>query len=317
MDRTSRILLRKIIIDIVCLCLVGFSVLGFYLFGKPYSRGFFCDDDSINHPFKPSTVTSPMLYAVGIFLPVCAMLAGEYIYARNGGGPSPVMLFGKVIPPWVSLAYNKIGLFGFGGVASQLTTDIAKYTIGRLRPHFMDVCRPNINCSLPQYHNVYITDFTCTSTTSTARMLKESRLSFPSGHSSFSAYAMVYLALYLQLRITWKGSKLVKNVLQLICLWLAWFTAMSRVSDYKHHWSDVLVGQLLGVMAAFIMVFAVADFFGERRSTSSSIVPTTHPEKMTALDYDVEPGMQDERSPLKRGEPLYGGITMTETDRNK
>ncbi|XP_011314470.1 putative phosphatidate phosphatase [Fopius arisanus] len=311
MDRTSRILLRKIIIDLVCLCLVGFSVLAFYLFGKPYHRGFFCDDDSINHPFKPSTVTSPMLYAVGILFPICAMLVGEYFYARNSNGQSSVVLFGKVIPPWVSLAYNKIGLFGFGSMASQVMTDIAKYTIGRLRPHFMDVCKPNIDCTLPQYQHMYITDFTCTASNSTARMLKESRLSFPSGHSSFSAYAMVYLALYLQLRVTWKGSKLLKNVLQLICLMVAWFTAMSRVSDYKHHWSDVLAGLLLGIIAALIMVFAVADLFKERRVPSSSI-GTAHSEKLTTLDYDVEPGMQT-LFPLTS--PISGTTTPSPTNK--
>lgn len=49
---------------------VGFSVLGFYVFGVPYKRGFFCDDESIRLPFKDSTVTSAMLYFVGLFLPI-------------------------------------------------------------------------------------------------------------------------------------------------------------------------------------------------------------------------------------------------------
>lgn len=36
-------------------------------------------------------------------------------------------------------AYRQIGIFAFGAAAQQLTTDIAKYTIGRLRPHFFSV----------------------------------------------------------------------------------------------------------------------------------------------------------------------------------
>lgn len=37
-------------------------------------------------------------------------------------------------------------------------------------------------------------------------------------------------------------------------------------------------------------MFGVADFFKERRVTSTST--TTHPEKLASVDYDVEPGMQ-------------------------
>jgi len=40
----------------------------------------------------------------------------------------------------------------------------------------------------------YIQEFTCKGVGSSARMLKEMRLSFPSGHSSFTFFAMVYLA---------------------------------------------------------------------------------------------------------------------------
>lgn len=40
----------------------------------------------------------------------------------------------------------------------------------------------------------YIENFQCRGVGSTARMLKEVRLSFPSGHSSFTFYTMVYVA---------------------------------------------------------------------------------------------------------------------------
>ena len=98
----------------------------------------------------------------------------------------------KKIPNWIWECYRHIGIFGFGAGCSQLTTDIAKYTIGRLRPHFFDVCRPDINCTDPKYKNIYIENFNCQQ--KNQKLLKDMRLSFPSGHSSFSAYCMIFLA---------------------------------------------------------------------------------------------------------------------------
>jgi len=43
------------------------------------------------------------------------------------------------LPDWLIECYKKVGIYAFGAVVSQLTTDIAKYSIGRLRPHFMAV----------------------------------------------------------------------------------------------------------------------------------------------------------------------------------
>nr|CAD7443262.1 unnamed protein product [Timema bartmani] len=47
---------------------------------------------------------------------------------------------------------------------------------------------------------------------------------------------------YLQLNMTWGGSKLLKHTLQFGLILLAWWTALTRVTDYMHHWSDVLAG---------------------------------------------------------------------------
>lgn len=84
---------------------------------------------------------------------------------------------GHSIPSWLLNSYKVIGVFGFGAASSQLTTDIAKYTIGRLRPHFISVCVPNINCSLPENQHKYWEDFECTSNLGT-RKLKEARYNF-------------------------------------------------------------------------------------------------------------------------------------------
>lgn len=54
--------------------------------------------------------------------------------------------------------------------------------------------------------------------------------------------------------MTWDGSKLLKHTLQLIAILAALFTAMSRVSDYKHHWSDVLAGLFVGSVYACVVV---------------------------------------------------------------
>lgn len=50
-------------------------------------------------------------------------------------------IFGYIIPVYMQNIYKYVGLLVFGAACSQLTTDIAKYTIGRLRPHFISVCK--------------------------------------------------------------------------------------------------------------------------------------------------------------------------------
>lgn len=54
--------------------------------------------------------------------------------------------------------------------------------------------------------------------------------------------------------MTCKTNTLLKPFLQFILLMMTWYTALSRISDYKHHWSDVLFGFLQGTLVAVIVV---------------------------------------------------------------
>lgn len=267
-DRDSKMILRKIILDFLILFCVGFLILVFFLWGKPYERGFFCDDESLKHPYKDSTVTNLMLYIIGLGLPVLTMCLTEWIRLRDDKARRPRALFGRELPAWLWESYQVVGVFLFGCACQQLTTDVAKYSIGRLRPHFFDVCQPDINCSLPEYRWKYIEVFECLG--ENKKLLKEMRLSFPSGHSSFATFTMLYFCIYLQKRFTWRGSKLLRHGIQFILLTFTWYTLMTRVSDYKHHWSDVLAGFSIGIIYAFVIYACVSNLRKTRSCRSHS-----------------------------------------------
>ena len=62
--------------------------------------------------------------------------------------------------------YFYLKVFLFGSTVTGLLTSVGKLTIGRLRPHFLSVCGPDMEfteaeCGSPESPR-YITHFTCT-----------------------------------------------------------------------------------------------------------------------------------------------------------
>lgn len=125
---------------------------------------------------------------------------------------------------------------------------------------YFQVCQPimsdGTDCNNVINLHRYVENFTCSNPAVTEKMLKDMRMSFPSANSSFSFYTMLFCAvscgsnvftkellnlfynlyqLYLDSRISWRKSKLLSYFLQLILITAAMFTALSRISDYKHH----------------------------------------------------------------------------------
>ncbi|XP_055968846.1 phospholipid phosphatase 2 isoform X2 [Sorex fumeus] len=160
---------------------------------------------------------------------------------------------------YLAAVYKVLGTFLFGAAVSQSLTDLAKYMIGRLRPSFLAVCDPDwsrINCSA--YVQV---ETVCRGSPAN---VTEARLSFYSGHSSFGMYCMMFLALYVQARLCWKWARLLRPTVQFFLVAFALYVGYTRVSDHKHHWSDVLVGLLQGALVACLTVRYVSDFFKPR-----------------------------------------------------
>uniref|UniRef100_A0AAV2JXJ5 Phospholipid phosphatase 3 n=1 Tax=Knipowitschia caucasica TaxID=637954 RepID=A0AAV2JXJ5_KNICA len=232
---------------------------------QPYRRGFYCNDESIKYPAKKGdTISDGVLSAAGILITIMSIVIGESyrIYFLHEGSKS------FVSNPYISALYKQVGVFIFGCAISQSFTDIAKVSVGRMRPHFLDVCKPDfstINCSLG-----YITDYQCQGPES---KVQEARKSFFSGHASFSMFTMLYLVFYLQSRFTWHGARLLRPLTQFTLIMMSFYTGMSRVSDHKHHPTDVLAGFIQGALVAYCVVFYVSDLFKPkgRRSTVSPL----------------------------------------------
>lgn len=142
----------RIAIDLAAI----FFQLAWFLFLKygitPFYSGFYCDDYSVNMPYKPSTVNNKLLIVLSTCLPLVVIVGTEFArtafmkhkhhtltlhnkyrvkYGRQGRFIEMPEQFGNV------LFYYGIYLFGL--LCNLNLTLVGKQTIGRLRPNFLSI----------------------------------------------------------------------------------------------------------------------------------------------------------------------------------
>ncbi|KAL3822606.1 hypothetical protein ACHAXA_006391 [Cyclostephanos tholiformis] len=142
-------------------------------------------------------------------------------------------------------------LVGIG--ASELITQTTKFYVGRLRPNFYGMC--GFDVSTLRCANGF-------------EMEMESRMSFPSGHSSLSFAGSVCLVLFFLGRCglgrtavpTTRGRVVPMSswwrrfafVMSFSPLLISLWCATSRLVDNWHHPSDILAGSIVGTVSAFV-----------------------------------------------------------------
>ncbi|XP_071015952.1 phospholipid phosphatase 2-like isoform X1 [Oncorhynchus clarkii lewisi] len=265
-----------ILVDVLCVFVAALPSAVLTLMFSPYQRGIYCDDESIRYPYRRDTISHRAMAAVTIPSSIVIITTGEayLVYSKRLHSNSN-------FNQYMSALYKVVGTFLFGAAVSQSLTDLAKFTIGRPRPNFLSVCNPTV-CS------GYMLQLNCTGN---PRNVTESRLSFYSGHSAFGMYSMLFLALYVQARMQGKWTRLVRPTVQFFLVAFALYVGYTRVSDYKHHWSDVLVGLLQGTLIAVLNVCYVSDFFKLRpppRCPRSEAAEDEHLEAKPGLDPDTQ-----------------------------
>ncbi|CAF0889064.1 unnamed protein product, partial [Didymodactylos carnosus] len=268
--RTRRRLLNNLL-DFMAIVATALIFCIIYLLVKPVQRGFYCDDKTIMYPFREDTIPMWLLGIYGGICPVIIFFIVEIwvvrpFHCRRGHGGSSLkqrqLDYAKAI-------FHTVFLFGLGIAVCFLITEVGKRTIGRLRPYYLTVCNPTwsqIICSknvmtasgmmtIPQY----VWDHNCNPNVSLS-ILQEARLSFPSGHSSFSTFAFIFLFVYFEARLVCPDIQFLKPFLQCLCIAVAFFTCLSRVTDNKHHPTDVIGGALIGFSIAIFTAVRVGTY---------------------------------------------------------
>lgn len=252
--RKQEISLVKVLLNTLIILLVGIPVLLFAGLGSIQQRGFYCNDASLLYPLLPSTISTTALIIGGLLIPILVMIIVETV--KSSDNYNEDYQHGTLI---ISI-FTNVGYFLFGCGCIQTLTDVTKYSIGHLRPHFHAVCQTDWesikeNCT-NTHHPIYIQTIPCLNQDHHA--VNEARLSFLSGHAAFSSFTMIYLVIYLEHRIKSSNPKLLKPFIQLLCMFITVYTSLSRVFDYHHHWSDVLFGFVIGGTMAYLIAQYVA-----------------------------------------------------------
>ncbi|KAF9071707.1 phosphatidic acid phosphatase type 2/haloperoxidase [Rhodocollybia butyracea] len=152
------------------------------------------------------------------------------------------------IRSWWDLHNSTLGLILSLAMAAVIT-QFSKITVGRPRPDIIDRCQPTSNAVDPTFG--LSTAAICTQTD--MAILRDGFRSFPSGHTSLSFAGLGFLAFYLagKLHLFDRKGHLGKVWLFLAPLAAATLVAISRTMDYRHHWQDVVVGSILGLIVAY------------------------------------------------------------------
>lgn len=252
-----RIITVQLIVDVTLWLTVALPVLYLFLYGRPRVQGFFCDDLSLSYPYKPDTISTPVLVVYGFAISVAVIVSVEILNSLDIRCRSTCRHTGDVM--YCIKAYC---LFLIGFVVEEMFVDVVKNKMGVLRPNFFDVCKPEFNRTLCPG---YITIYTCAGRD--VNEILRSRQSFPSGHSAFSSYIAIFFSIYIQKTMKIRLSHVLKVFLQSGLVFLAVLCGLERITDNKHHSADVIGGFFVGsCVAVFVWLVLGNKIFVHRLS---------------------------------------------------
>ncbi|XP_052868286.1 phospholipid phosphatase 1-like isoform X1 [Anopheles cruzii] len=277
-------------------CFLILTELG--LLPQVVKRGYYCNDQSIQHEYKGDTITTVTILLSGLVPVLLIWLTEAFLYTPsiNCSKTEPgSRCRGALLEAWY---WTK--KYGRGLVTMLVIIGTIKIFLGELRPHFLYTCKPDVNCQ----GNEYITSYTCTNREESHYFVRDASKSFPSGHSAMSVFEAIFMIWYLEKRVPRLRSVLTVPLCQMVLMCWAVFCSLSRITDNRHHWWDVLAGSIAGALAAIITcLFACRNFDASKRKRKPSLC-RDHDHKLITSNSTNTPG----GTPLHKEEIILNNV---------
>lgn len=221
-------------------------------------RGFFPNDESLMHPLKPETIDWKILLILTAIMPAVVIAMVEFLVAFNDKNKSKVQLTQRIsIPLYAYQILKSLYLHWLVLVVTFFMTDVLKFRIGRLRPHFLTVCQ--LDMEKLNDTTAFINDSSLCRGAKSA--ISIARQSFPSGHSSMSMSAVTSLIIFAHCKL-WKkrpGLRLPVEAVSLGLLAVVVYVASSRLIDYWHHPLDICAGVAIGFIVTIVLYYSQSN----------------------------------------------------------
>ncbi|EPE02857.1 lipid phosphate phosphatase 2 [Ophiostoma piceae UAMH 11346] len=235
-------------VDIATILSSTAMALVLYMTKPPTSRSFAVTDDNgsvvypeFALPLRTEIVPSWLAILLGPVVPVVCILALQL----------------RVRSFWD--ANNAIFGVLYSLTNSVVFQVILKWLIGGLRPHFLDVCKPDLSLAktgksrynAAGFKQMYYTRDVCTGD---HWQVNDSLTSFPSGHTTAAFAGFVFLSLYMNGKFKIFSNrhtplwKLTMFNTPILC---ATLIGGALTIDAFHNWYDIVAGAIIGTFMAF------------------------------------------------------------------
>ncbi|XP_068620374.1 phospholipid phosphatase 1-like [Battus philenor] len=247
-----------------------------------HKSGFFCNDPALSYHFTGDTVSMAVIISTIIALPLILVFITE------------LLLNGSEQTSWekICLSTKETLLlyrsYAYGLIFNMAIVEVMKGVTGNPRPTFFDICEPDTakTCNGSEF----VSTFECTSSRFSSWYQMDSYHSFPSGHTSLSVYCGLFMAWYLQRRaFDWSHRTVVLvPVMQLLCVSYSAVCSLTRITDHRHHWWDVLTGAVIGIICLVYTALVLCDNFSCVKEESKVDTSTIQSNRTSLYDTRLQ-----------------------------
>jgi len=229
-----------------------FIVVSFGIFAAfrtsltPHTREFFVNDARYWNTRRESTVPAWEVFVIAGALCAIPPILELILRPPYRTKKRALLIAARIIVSYITQ-----------GLVTLFATEALKVAIGGLRPDFASLCLGAANVPPSAYNTtVILSDAECTPDPDvTAAMLRDARLSFPSGHTSGAfayAFFMTFYIVHISVRLRPAWAMSLVQLIATAPIVYAGYVGASRLNDNKHHFIDVVGGGLIAMFFAMI-----------------------------------------------------------------